>query len=265
MSFILSKVVWPLATPSTLLGLLVVLGAVLALTRWRGAARRLLLAAGLAVALIMLLPVDSWLIMPLEGRFPAPAALPEAVDGIVVLGGAIYEPPSPTLGGAQLNSHADRVAALMMLARRYPDAEIVYTGGDATLFGGLQEADLARSLMREMGADVSRITFERESRNTHENAVNTKALADPQDGETWLLVTSAVHMPRSVGVFRAAGWDAIPFPVDFLTRQEFGLLDAGPALSSKLGGIDLAAHEWIGLLAYRILGYSDSVFPGPER
>jgi uncharacterized SAM-binding protein YcdF (DUF218 family) len=114
-----------------------------------------------------------------------------------------------------------------------------------------------------MGFDVGRVRFEREARNTHENAVYTKRLADPQPGETWLLVTSAMHMPRTVGVFRAAGWNAIPFPVDFTTKQKFGLFYFGLPLSNRLSGIDAAAHEWIGLFVYRLLGYTDSILPGP--
>ncbi|GIK96177.1 MAG: membrane protein [Alphaproteobacteria bacterium] len=264
MSFVLSKVLWPLATPSNLLALLMVVGAVLLLTRWRRAGRRLLVGVGLGVALLMALPVDSWLAMPLEARFPVASELPEAVDGVVVLGGGVYRPPMEELAGAQLNSAADRIAALVVLGQRYPAARLIYTGGDSSLFGDVREADLVEALLRRMGFDVGRVQFERNSRNTHENAVNTMALAAPKPDETWLLVTSAIHMPRAVGVFRAAGWNAIPVPVDIRNKQEFGLLDLGPSLSGRLSGIDLALHEWAGLVAYRVLGYSDSLFPGAE-
>lgn len=264
MTFVLSKAVAPFVVPSNVLALLVVLGAILSFTRWRRAGRRLAAAGGTVVILLVVLPVDSWLIMPLEGRFP-PQDLPARVDGVVVLGGGVYEPPIPTLGGAQLNSRADRLAALIILARRYPQAEIVYTGGNATLRGDrAREADLVRGLLAELGFEPGRVRFERDARNTYENAVYTKRLADPQPGETWLLVTSAMHMPRAVGAFRAAGWSAVPFPVDFTTRQEFELLYLGTTLSGRLSGIDAAAHEWIGLFAYRLLGYTDSLFPGPE-
>lgn len=264
MSFVLSKVLWPLTTPSNVLALLVMLGAVLLLTRWQRLGRRLLVAVGLAAAALIVLPVDSWLLMPLEGRFAAAAPLPAAVDGVVVLGGGVYRPTMEELSGAQLNSAADRIAALVILGHRYPTAKLIYTGGDSSLFGEAREADLAESLLREMGVDMARVRFERQSRNTHDNAVNTMALAAPRPGEVWLLVTSAVHMPRAVGVFRAAGWDAVPVPVDFRTKQEFGAFDFGTSLSSRLSGIDLAVHEWTGLFAYRLLGYSDSWFPGPK-
>lgn len=262
MSFVLSKVLWPLATPSNLLALLIMAGAALLLTRWRKAGRRLLIGVGLGVALLMVLPVDSWLAMPLEARFPAVTELPGSVDGVVVLGGGVYRPPMEELAGAQLNSAADRIAALFVLGNRYPAAQLIYTGGDSSLFGDVREADLVEALLQRMGFDVGRVKFERNSRNTYENAVNTLALAQPKRDETWLLVTSAIHMPRAVGVFRAAGWNAIPVPVDIRYKQEFGLLDPGPTLGGRLSGIDLAVHEWVGLVAYRLLGYSDSLLPG---
>ena len=72
---------------------------------------------------------------------------------------------------------------------------------------------MARQLWTGMGVPPERMLFETAARNTHENAVLAHALAKPRPGETWLLVTSASHMPRSVGVFRRAGWDVVPWPV----------------------------------------------------
>src|SRR5690606_30327419 len=126
MSFILSKVIWPLATPSNLLALALLLGGLLALTSsWRRAGRRLLAAAMVALVAVALLPVHDWLAWPLEHRFEAPAPLPARVDGIVVLGGGVKDSKMPVLGGAQLNGAADRLSALVILARRYPAAQVV--------------------------------------------------------------------------------------------------------------------------------------------
>jgi uncharacterized SAM-binding protein YcdF (DUF218 family) len=266
MSFILSKVIWPLATPSNLLALALVLGGLLILTSsWRRAGRRLLAAAVVAVLAAMLLPVDDWLAWPLEHRFAAPEPMPARVDGIVVLGGGVTESKVPALGGAQLNGAADRLSALIILARRYPTARVVYTGGNATLAGGPREADVTAALLAEMGFATPGMQFERESRNTHENAVLTHALAQPQAGETWLLVTSALHMPRAMGVFRAQGWDPVPMPVDFRGDGRLRFLRPADSLGGRLAGIDQVTREWVGLLAYRGLGYSDTLFPAPKR
>jgi uncharacterized SAM-binding protein YcdF (DUF218 family) len=265
MSFILSKVLWPLTTPSNLLALLLVLGGLLALGRWRRLGRRLLGLCLAAIVLLMIFPLDLWLTLPLEKRFPAPDPLPARVHGIVVLGGGVTHSEVPVLGGTQLNGAADRLSALVMLARRYPEARIVYTGGNATLAGGAREADAAALLLTGMGFATPRLEYERESRNTHENALFTMSMVKPAPGETWLLVTSARHMPRSVGVFRRQGWSPVPLPVDFSTEGEWRLIEPAESLAGRLGGIDGAVREWIGLIAYRLLGYTDQLFPGPER
>ena len=263
MGFILSKVIGPLATPSNLIALALLLGGLLALTPWRRLGHRLLGLGVVAVLVVMVLPIGEWLTLPLEGRFAAPATLPERVDGIVVLGGGVTESLVPVLGGAQLNGAADRFAALVILARRYPAARIAYSGGNATLAGGAREADAVAALLAEMGIDTARIVFEREARTTYENAVFTRTLMTPQPGETWLLVTSAMHMPRAVGTFRRQGWAPIPLPVDFIADGKLRIVGLAGSLGAALGGIDQAAHEWVGLAAYRLFGYSDSLFPGP--
>ena len=85
---------------------------------------------------------------------------------------------------------------------------------------------------------------------------------NPQPGETWLLVTSGWHMPRSVGIFRRQGWNVIPYPVDYLTDgRKVAIKD--PDFDDGLGLLNLGLHEWIGLVAYRLLDYTTGVLPGP--
>ncbi|MGE4281427.1 MAG: YdcF family protein, partial [Magnetospirillum sp.] len=141
-------------------------------------------------------------------------------------------------------------------------AKLIFSGGSGSLTTQeLKEAPVARRFMDELGFDTRRVVFEDQSRNTRENAVLSKQLMDPQPGETWVLVTSALHMPRSMGAFRAAGWSVMPYPVDYLTSgQESGLaFNLGGALSR----LDVGLHEWLGLAYYRWRGWSDSLFPGP--
>lgn len=265
MGFILSKVIWPLAVPSNMLAIALVLGGVLTFTRWRRLGCRLLGFSAAAVLLVMLLPVDEWLILPLESHFPPPDPLPAEVDGIVVLGGGVNESPAPVLGGAQLGSASDRLTAMLILARRYPAARVVYAGGNATLAGGPREADITAALLAEMGSVPANVVFERDSRTTYENAVFSKALVEPQPGETWLLVTSAIHMPRAIAVFRGQGWSPVPLPVDYATDGELRALRPAQSLSSRLAAIDAAAHEWAGLAVYRLFGYSRSLWPDPAE
>ena len=160
-------------------------------------------AAGLLAA--SFLPIDTWVLAPLENRFPAVHDMPDPIDGIIVLGGAIDPRLTAAHGMTALNNAAERITAFVALARRYPKAKLVFTGGSGSLGGGPREADAAERLLGELGLDTARVQFERESRDTYENAIFSKRLAMPEPGERWILVTSASHMPRAVGIFRRAG------------------------------------------------------------
>lgn len=263
MFFALSKILWWLAAPANLLFLLLAAGVLLLWTRWRGLGRNLAGVAMLLIAAVTVLPVGSWMMQQLEDRFPAVSALPAQVDGIVVLGGAVNPWMTAERGQVALGDHGDRLTEFAGLARRYPDARLVFTGGTGYLTRqDLKEADLLSPLWQQIGVDERRILYENQSRNTHENAVLTLPIARPQPGETWVLITSAFHMPRAVGCFRRAGWKVLPYPVDYKTGRSFAFdLSLNPA--GRLMSLNAAAHEWLGLIFYRLTGKTDSLFPGP--
>ncbi len=122
-------------------------------------------------------------------------------------------------GAVALNDAAERITATAELARRYPDARIIFSGGTSSLvFDAPAEAPVAVKELEALGVAHDRITAEEQSRNTIENAVFSRLLADPKPGERWLLVTSAYHMPRAIAAFRAAGFPIEPYPVDWRTR-----------------------------------------------
>ena len=184
--------------------------------------------------------------------------------GIIVLGGAVDEDLTVLRDQVTLTESAGRMTEGMALALRHPSARLVYSGGSAHLREAAQsESDVARRMWLELGVPASRMTFEDRSRNTHENALFTKALVQPRPGEVWLLVTSAYHMPRAVGIFRQIGFPVVPYPVDFRTAPWPGPLHADAAASANLRLVDTAAREWIGLVAYWLTGRTDSLFPAP--
>jgi uncharacterized SAM-binding protein YcdF (DUF218 family) len=125
------------------------------------------------------------------------------------------------------------------------------------------EASGAKRLWLELGVPPERIIIEDKSRNTDENARFTFALLHPKPGQHYLLVTSAYHMPRTVGLFRKAGFDVVPYPVDYRTRGNWADLEPGGLASEGLAHVDLAMREWTGLVMYRLTGRIDSFFPGP--
>ncbi|HEY0833780.1 MAG TPA: YdcF family protein [Azospirillum sp.] len=266
MDFIASKVLLALVLPGNLLALLLLAGCVLLFRRAERARRLGRRAVALAAAgflVFAVLPVGDWLALPLENRFPKPAP-PDRVDGIIVLGGAVNPPLSASRGEPSVNGAAERILAFAELGRRYPEARLVFTGGSGALWGGThREAEAMRAALEQAGLDTGRVLFETESRNTWENARFSRPIAEPRAGETWLLVTSAWHMPRAVGVFRRVGWPVLPYPVDHRTRG-----DGRPYLIFDLGdGLDSAARvlkEWIGLAAYRLMDRTDAPFPAPQ-
>ena len=260
MGFIAGKLLRILLAPGNLSVLLLAWG-MLRVMRSRGRRGWPLVAMVTAVLVaIAILPAGRWLIAPLEARFPIPA-LGAHVDGIILLGGAVEPRRVDGAVEAQVNGAADRLLVVLALARRYPQAKLLLVGGEASIIPrGSSEAALTRDLLAAQGLDAGRMLVEVRSRNTIENAIFAKALAEPRAEEIWVLVTSAAHMPRAVGCFRHVGWDAIPFPSDF--RGGDGAWDI--ALVPHLALVELAAKEWFGLLAYRLLGRTDEMFPGPS-
>ena len=258
--FILGKLLTMVMLPTALMVECVLIGLLL---RRRRAGRVLLVLGAAALAACLVLPVDRWTIRPLEDRFPAITTPPGRVDGIVMLGGAIDDLTSrdrrtPTLTGA-----ANRVTSFVILARRYPRARLVFTGGSGDLQQGIaNEAEYMRILLDELGLPPGRVVFEDRSRTTWENAVYSFALAAPRPGERWVLLTSASHMPRAVGVFRRAGWTVLPWPVGYQSRDR--ITGYAASLGQKLAVLDWAAHEWLGLLGYDLAGRSSALFPAPD-
>src|SRR5215212_2812229 len=264
MFFVLAKVLGFFALPSNILISLGVLGLVLMATRFARAGRRLAVTALILLAIVGLTPLGNALILPLEERFPPWDSTRGAPTGIISLGGALDTVVSEPRDEVALNEAAERMTAIAELARRYPDARIVFSGGSGRIiYDGVTEASLAARLFASFGIAKERITLEDQSRDTLENARFTKALVQPKPGERWLLVTSAHHMPRSVGLFRAEGFPVEAFPVDYRTRGAIDLLRPFSSVGDGLRRTDTAAREWIGLAVYRLTGRTAEFFPAP--
>lgn len=266
MFFVLSKTLGTMLLPVNFLIGLGVLGAILLLTRWAALGRKMLAASAVLLALCGFSPVGKLLILPLEQRFPVWDASRGAPDGIVVLGGAIDPDLSAALGKPILDRSADRIVAAAALAHQYPNARIVYSGGNANLIrdDSAKEADYALSILEDLGVAKERLATERLSRNTVENAEFVKQVANPKPGEHWLLVTSAFHMPRSIGLFRKAGFKVEAYPVDWRASKSRAFSFSSVAMNG-LERTDVAMREWIGLTAYWLTGKIDNFFPGPDQ
>ncbi len=262
--FVVSKVFWNLVQPLSLVFLFAALALLLI-----GLKHLRLAAAALSFALVVLFltlytTLGSFLLQTLEARFPRPAGDPPELACMIVLGGAFETEVTTARGGMDLNQAGDRFVEALRLAIRYPEAKILVSGGDGSL-SGIYEGDAAAStrFFEAFGISRDRLIAETTSRNTDENAQNSRELLASNDLGQCLLITSAFHMPRSVGLFRKAGVEVTPWPVDYRTAGNisFALDFTQPTLNSQQ--MSTAVREWVGLVAYRLMDRIDAVFPAP--
>jgi uncharacterized SAM-binding protein YcdF (DUF218 family) len=263
MFLVASKIFWIIAEPVSLAIIVGVLGILLGFTRFVPAGRALMTGAIIALAAGLLTPLGALLLRPLEERFPPPPADIPAPTGIIVLGGAVDTEKSETRGQVFLTADAARMTTGVELAQRYPAARLIFTGGSGLLGEGPAEAIGARKLWLSLGVPAERMAFEAKSRNTWENGLFTRDLVKPKPGETWLLVTSAWHMPRSVGIFRRLDFDVIPYPVAYRTFGDERDFLLPTSMIDKVIMLDYSVREWVGLLAYRLAGKMNALFPAP--
>ncbi|WGR91900.1 YdcF family protein [Bradyrhizobium sp. ISRA443] len=261
MFFVLSKTLGIMLLPINLLLGIGLIGVILLPTRFAALGRRLMAASLVLLTICAFSPLGNILLYGLEQRFPPWDASRGAPDGIIVLGGSIEPDLSVAHGTPVVRSAPDRIIAAAALALKYPNARLVFTGGSANLISNdAREADYAGEIFESLGIPKSRLIIERRSRNTVENAEFSKALLDPKPSERWLLVTSAYHMPRSVGLFRRAGFNVEAYPVDWRVGNVFSFATLAVEGMSRT---DLGMREWIGLVAYRLTGRIDDLLPGP--
>jgi uncharacterized SAM-binding protein YcdF (DUF218 family) len=205
---------------------------------------------------LSLLPLGDLLLQPLEASYPVNPAL-SRVDGIIVLGGGEAARISDFWGQPQLNEAGDRYTAALALARQFPQAQLLFTGGSGALRdlagGGSVEAEMAGAFFLDQGVASGRLLLEGKSRNTAKNARLSRDLAAPGPGDVWVLVTSASHMPRAMRSFGAAGWtDLVAYPVDYRTGSfRDGI---GWDLVGHLEILNAAIRAQVGQLAYRLTG-----------
>lgn len=265
--FILSKIAWAFLSPTNLILIGFILGTLLLVLGFLPLAKRLLIIDAIIAFLIMGYPVGDYLIRPLEKRFPilTSADLPKKIDGIIVLGGGEDLPRTLSWHQPQIGDGGDRYFGAKALADRYPNAPVIFTGGSGQI--SLQhlgtEGSIARQLLTTIGIPSERLTIESNSRNTYENFKYVRKFL-PKSNGTYLLVTSAFHMPRAVGVARKFGVHVIPYPVDYrsnsrkIRRWDFDAF-------GHLKTLEPAWKEWIGLTVYYLTGKTSSWLPREKQ
>lgn len=259
--FLLSKFIWIFISPDSLLLILLLITLVLLYKNKIKPAKILLSIISGLLLFISLFPIGEWLLYPLESHFPNNPELPAQIDGIIVLSGSEDTLLSSVWDQVEVGNAAERNLSFLTLARKYPKAKLVFTGGTGSLINQeYKAADVAKTLFEQQGFDTKRILFERESRNTYENAIYSKNIAKPSANKEWLLITTSWHMPRSVGIFCKAEWPVIPYPVDHQTNKD-NLFRIDFDLLNNLYTLKTAIKEWLGLISYYLTGKTTSILP----
>ena len=263
--FYSSKIIWFLISPSHLYLSLLSICILALFTRYQQKARKTLGVMLILIWVVALFPVGSWLYYPLETRFQHNPTLPEVVDGIIVLGGSISPSKSQYWKQLETNQYHERLSSFILLAKLYPDAKLLFTGGRAAIKDTQPtEAEFALQYFIDSGVSENRLLMEDKARNTAENIQYSKALLNPQPNENWVIITTAFHMPRSIGLFCKKNWPVIPYPVDHASNPET-LFNVNLDLANHAASLKGASHEWVGLLAYFITGKIDQILPSACR
>ena len=266
MFFYASKLISGLIWPSSVITLLLVAGSILLLLgRWPLWSRRLLLTGVALLIACGLSPLGNWLVLPLEQRFQR-GELPGRIAGVIILGGFETAKISMARNQLSLNESAERLTEGVLVALSRPEAKVVFTGGDGSMFRTMgSAAGPVGAYFQAIGISPGRIVLEDRSRTTHENALFLLPLLEPRPGDRYVLVTSAYHMPRSVGTFRHAGFDVVPWPVDYRTRGSRDRWTYFVNIQSGLERVDFSFKEWLGLVAYWFTGRTAELWPGPDN
>lgn len=211
---------------------------------------------------VLLLPIDDWLLAPLEARFPKPAQLPACIDGILMVGAGEDRRAATAWHEPLLTADFGSFLEAQRLMRIHPEAELLFSGYGSDPQGMITEAEIGKQILVQMGVAPARIRLEERSRDTWQNFRYSQQIAAPTTGQVWVLVAAAAHIPRSIGIARHLGWTMIADPTSYQSAPDGGRIPQAEPLR-KLHNIETALHEWEGLLGYWLEGHIDTLFPAP--
>lgn len=261
MFFVASKIFWALAQPLNAFCLLALIG-LAARAVWPKEGQGIMNFALILILVFGVVPVGPMALTWLERQYPTPRALPDKIDGVIVLGGGFDSYLTQTSGHIVANDNVDRAFCFVEIAKKHPGAKLVFSGGSGDILhpDAMESLD-ARLFFHLSGLDSAKIIYETQSRNTYENGYYTKEMVKPKAGENWVLVTSAYHMPRSVGIFEKLDWKVIPYQCDPRTNGSYSIGGSLPNVTGNFSALNIALREIIGLIVYNLTGKSAFIIP----
>ncbi len=259
MDFYISKILWILFPPLNLVVLLLLTGLLMIYFR-RRRGETVLWVGIFSFILCGVFPTGYVLQAHLEGLHRR-ADVPKDIKGILLLGGSFDVGLSQARQTPTLYGSGERATEALRLLREHPRAVLLFSGGNGTLDSSLSsEADVFRRFAEGQGADMNRVYYETRSRNTYENILFSMSVAHPAPRDTWVVVTSAAHMPRAIAVMRKQGWPGVilPYPVDYQTSGTRADFRPSADILGNFAAMHQAMREYMALFSYRIGGKIDS-------
>lgn len=241
-------------SPANLVAALLCIWLILSMLEWYNAAKITLRCAVFVFLSLGFLPLGQNGLHYLETQYQRPAKWPH-IDGILVLGGAVDIDNSSASGRPEFNDGVDRVLMAVELARYFPKARLVFSGGSPNIIHNQPPDSIEiNRFLKNMGYEDFNVIYEEKSRNTYENIKNSYSLLSPKEGENWVLVTSAFHMPRAMAVAQKIGWGLIPYPVDYRGGAGYVFLPFESNTLDNLRASQISLREMIGMAAYKLTG-----------
>lgn len=248
--FVIKKLITPFLLPPGIFIALLLIIAARRLGRKRGMPALAILSLGLLLWLSATAPVAVSLTRGLEARYPLPAQIQG--DVIILLGGGYYDQAADLTGiGFPTGDMAGRLITAARLQRQL-GLPIILSSGQVSRHTQAG-ARIDQRILMDLGVPATHLYAETLSRDTAENALYSKKICEREGYTRPILVTSAVHLPRAVGLFKAAGLDVLPVPAYRRTwdDHEFTWRSWLPSASALRTTSD-ALHEYLGILYYRL-------------
>ena len=249
-----STLLWNVIAPTNFLVWLILCFLVACILPFQGLRKLLALIIFLFILIAAILPTGTNLLTYLENQYACYDTFPKKVDGILVLGGSTKGDIAKTREQIVLNDNAERIHYMVKAHRLFPDAKVTFAGGGK--LGAekeLNESNMVRQYLSDIGVSSNRFVYEEKSKNTYENFKYAKEVVDPEPDEVWLLITSAGHMPRAMRVARKFEWDMTPYPVDYETKGTYSVFD-GLNVSKNLWDFHFAVREMLSIISYYVSG-----------
>lgn len=257
--YFLSKFIWVFLSPLNFLFILLLFSFFLKILNFKMFSKFILIFSFCFFIAIGFFPMGQFLLFKLEHQYQSLEVLPNEIDGLIVLGGPSNAGLTTIYDQVNFNDGGERLTEAVLVIKKSQPKKIIFSGGTSKQNFESSHAFVAKKFFHEMEINTNNIYFEYKSRNTYENIFNSKITVNPKKNEKWIIITSSFHMPRAMKVADKLEWRLIPYPVDYRTAKNFSGFHFSFNLLNNINSLDLALHEYVGLISYYLLGRTNEI------